>query len=157
MCRLCIVSVSRIILVQQVTNADQTYNAALLTCFTLLESQLGIVLACLPIIRPAAVKLRDSTANTLTRRLISTGKGSTTDNRAASSTIPSSVNSKKRNFHRLHDNMYPFTNASTTVNEVQSTALDDLEAIEGTSKPGYVPQEGIQVTRTWDNQRSPGN
>ena len=156
MSRLCIVSVSRIILVRQVTNRDQTYSATLLVCFTLLESQLGIVLACLPIIRPATVKLRDSTANTLTWRLLSTGKGSTTNSQTSSSANPATAKSKKGAFDRLYDNMYPFTLASTTVNEVQSTALDDLETIDGTTKSGNIPQRGIQVTRTWDNQLSPG-
>ena len=133
---------------------DLTYSAALLEYFTVLESQLGIVLACLPIARPAAIKISKSAAMTMSRRLISAGSKSTSGAQGTPSSTALSSDAKKKDFHRLHDNVDSFSDARETVNGIESLALQDLEGQDTPHIDKNTPSNAIKITRTWENHSS---
>ncbi len=55
--RICIVSLLRIALWRHIEGTDLTYTVSLLYLFTALEPLLGIVLASLPMMRPAGTQI----------------------------------------------------------------------------------------------------
>ena len=127
-------------------SADFTYGWALLFLFTVLESLLGILIACLPVIQPVRMKLIDSAFMSWIGSKISDTLGSSGSRNKASS----GGNSSARNFDRLPEPLYRGENDFETHNAVESHSMGDLEDQDLIlSKVG--PQGNtIQVTKGWD-------
>lgn len=124
----------------KVASPDITYEYALLFCFSVLEGQLGIVLACVPVMQPALRKLTNK-ADLVALGSVFSGK---INSRASSNPLPKSNTSGNlgRRLQRL-DSFDPDINTTRTLGQGQ-----DIEMGEGNTDAA----DRIQVTRTWGIQ-----
>jgi hypothetical protein len=147
--RICIISVLRIVLYQRLSTTDLTHDTVVLYLFTALEPLLGIVLASLPIMRPAGSQLAHSSVFSWSKALLRSSKaGSQPKRQKETGSDPDPANPKRQSFHRLHDNPY----SSTVVTDIESHAMEDRDVLSkhpSTSQSNHTPT-GINVTKAWD-------
>lgn len=100
--RILVITVLRIVSIPQLDPSNITYSGIDLGYWTNLEPLLGILNACLPVIRPALLRVF---------KLNSEEKGRANNRGTYSPAIAAlrSNDSRKKRFHRLHDDRLPLT------------------------------------------------
>ena len=119
---------------------------------------LGIVVACLPVMPPAAAKIGQLSGMTSSQRPLHGRPGykknsSNYGNHSSHISSSMSAESKKKEFRRLDDFGCPFENLGTA-NEVESMGLEELRGLEEGWTARKPPVDGITVTRTWSSHVS---
>lgn len=149
---ICCISVTRLCYSDRILTKDQTYTMVFLECLTMVEPLLGIVLACIPIARPAVIKIGQSSAVTLSlRRLRSTLTNSRQRGPDSIHSSSSSAEINKKSFHRLEENVYPLSDMARTVNNVESPAAARKDPYSSYHDSDMPPIGAISVTKTWDS------
>ena len=150
--RICIVSILRIKYLNELNPHDITYSIAPLGLFTLLEPTLGIISACLPVIRPVINNLlKKPTLPTSSEYL--TSKASRSAPARHSSHGPNGGFAPKR-FQRLDDHAYPLTNRYSNFNEVGGSANDACSRDQDVEEQAYVSDPGDRKNAVVVNTKS---
>ncbi|RDW74451.1 uncharacterized protein DSM5745_07113 [Aspergillus mulundensis] len=145
---ICIITIFRINMINDLVSTDLTYTTAPLMIFTILEPLLGIILACLPLLRP--VFERVSAFRTLHSSQASGGSGTPIPQLSGQSR-----ESKARTEHYVK--MRPSTSTAGSAHALNSTAanqgrgyeLDEVKRLSDRDQPSIV------VTNTWDVEAGP--
>ena len=123
--RICVITILRIKYLSSVDLQNITYSVAPAWLFTLLEPMLGILNACLPVIRPAITKLSRNTKMPSSKH--SRSKASTS---AKNSSHGQSSGFTPKRFQRLDEHAYPLTETSGNFN------LNDIGGLENDASSG---------------------
>ena len=151
--RICIITIMRVVVIYNLDLADFTYSAASLSIWSILEPTLGIINACLPLIRPACQEVFKS--NVFAWSKASTAQRKTDSGHSHRSNKPplQSKASNAQNFHRLYDHLYPLEEVETNPN-CAANRLQDLDL--GSSPPKSArtgstkSTAAIKITNSWD-------
>lgn len=126
-------------MIKDLVPLDTTYTTSHIFFFTILEPLLGIILACLPVLRPAMTQI--TSVFTGTRKSLLNNSDYTSD------TKPRMIGSTGKYAH-ITGGIDRLDSLARPINDTGSFNMDDLE------QPNKV-QEGktINVTSTWDVER----
>ena len=135
-------------MINDLVSTDPTYTTTPLMIFTILEPLLGIILACLPLLRP--VFERVSAFRTLHSSCDSRGSGTSTPQLFGQS---GESKAKAERYVKLR----PSTSTAGFTHDINGTAtnrghgyeLDELRCLSERNKPSIV------VTNTWDVEAGP--
>ncbi|KAF9737638.1 hypothetical protein PMIN06_003911 [Paraphaeosphaeria minitans] len=136
---ICAITIARIILIKDLVPMDTTYTSSHIFFFTILEPLLGIILACLPVLRPAMTQI--TSVFTGTKKSLLNNTDYTTDSK------PRTIGStgKYSNIARGVDRSDSLTRP---INDAGSFNMDALE------QPNKANEgNAIHVTSTWDVER----
>lgn len=131
---------------EKIESIDVTYDYALLFAFTLLEAQLGIILASVPVMQPVVRKFTQSGPLARLRTIFGSTKGT-----AMSNSAPLTVGSKGNRI-RLQkldsetDSIKPLGTEELGHGAVDYRSPSEMEHNE----LGHHGHGSIQVTHTWD-------
>lgn len=127
---ICVLTILRVIYLHNLNLVDFTYSSAMLSIWSVLEPTLGIVNACLPLIRPASDKLfclvslwfNWSTKKTkFEHRLV----------HVPTEPLSSANEPDRKNFQRLYDHLYPLESVDASQNlTITFAEASDLERAE---------------------------
>lgn len=141
--RICIITICRITLINDLMGTDLTYSTTTLCTFMILETLLGAILACLPTLRPAMEKFSTlATSSSSVRRLrggSTTGKSADHSSIEPNTTTASSTRNYK-DFQRLNASMDSTSKLHRTT---VTSEHGDLAATR-------TDEENIYVVDTWN-------
>ncbi|RDL41292.1 uncharacterized protein BP5553_01271 [Venustampulla echinocandica] len=149
---ICIISILRVVAIQELDYSDVSYNIVWDTMWTVLEPTLGVINACLPMLQPVASKASNSQLFSYARSGKSTkGSGSTKQLWTASSSTRGvrSDHSKAKNFVRIPGDGYSLTDLCTTQNDISGTTIDG-EHERDTYMESTRKEPVIRVKKDWD-------
>lgn len=136
---ICAITAARIKSVLEIDPLDFTYTIVADTIFGGLEIELGIINACLPLLRPLLRKLTSSSTGLTTYNTNPGRSDGFNSSQTKSSTIASS-----KNFSRLRENVYPLHDMETSIH-----GGADLERLCDYERPGDVlVQKDVYVYST---------
>ena len=126
---ICIISIIRVVTLKRLNlSLDLTYDSVLDNICTSLEPTLGVINACLPLLRPVISKLSGSIIN-LRSKLSSSGGTPRQQLGSKETPFESSDRPKSRKLHRLPGDLYPLTDVTATQSHCTGPDLrsDELE------------------------------
>lgn len=147
--RICIITIARIVLIRDLVTTDLTYTTVILFFFSILEPLLGIVLACLPLVRPAAQKLATYSSHHRHGSL-----KSTEDYPKGHFAGGSGGFSRKTNKRDL-ESPHPYLESTNRINVTGGSENYNLDEMHSRISQAHIarPQNSdIRVTNTWDVQ-----
>lgn len=129
------ITILRVVYLHTLDLVDFTYSSAMLCVWSVLEPTLGIVNACLPLVRPATDKLyREGLLwfKRFTEKLRSEHRLLHVSPQPLSP--PNDPHAK--NFYRLYNHLYPLENLDGSQNLFSTSAeASDLERVESWTSP----------------------
>jgi hypothetical protein len=137
-----VITIARIVLIKDLVETDITYSTSTLFFFTILEPLLGIVLACLPVLRPAMTQIASVFTGTRKSLLNDSDYGSASKSRRKP-TIGST--GKYSDLSGKHDRSDSLTRP---INTAESYTMDAIQQPNKAHEPAK-----IHVTNTWDVER----
>lgn len=150
--RICIISILRIKYLKDLNPHNITYSVAPEGLFTLLEPTLGIISACLSVIRPVISKLsKKPTIPTSSEYFAS--KASRAASARHSSHGPNGGFAPKR-FQRLDDHAYPLTNRYGNFNDIGGPENDACSGDQDVEEQAYVSDPGDRKNAVVVNSKS---
>ena len=151
LCRICVVTILRIVSVHNLSLTDLSYSAVDDGIWSDLEPCLGIVNACIPVLKPAFAELSNSKAFAWTHRTSKSSNTSPSDwPKKPVSPAKQGYDADRRMFEMLEDDGFPLTEGVSRMNVGSETCIGkaekrDLEDVEVGINPG-----DIRVTRGWE-------
>lgn len=150
--RICIITILRIKYLNDLDLHNITYSIAPEGLFTLLEPTLGIISACLPVVRPVLNKLSKNAP------IPSTEQYGSKSARAASARHSSHGQNggfAPKRFQRLDDYAYPLTDTYRNFNDVAGPENDASSGDQDVEEHAYVSdpsgqKNAIVVKGRWD-------
>lgn len=136
---ICVITIARIILIKDLVPLDTTYTSSHIFFFTILEPLLGIILACLPVLRPAMTQI--TSVFTGTKKSLLNNSDITSDSK--SRTIGGA-----RKYNHIADGVDRSDSLTRPINDAGSFIMETLEQPSKTHDG-----QGIHVTNTWDVER----
>ncbi|KAI0486179.1 hypothetical protein F4859DRAFT_469347 [Xylaria cf. heliscus] len=121
---ICVISLLRVIWVSNWNLSDLTFGVVNVTIYTILEPFLGVVNACLPVIKPALIRMFGPGAQIRSIRKYATWKTTNTSVTQERGLPPS----HRANFDQLHDEI-PLTRIHATNSPVQITDTEEYNSI----------------------------
>lgn len=136
----------------EINPLDITYSSYHLAMFNTLETFLGIINTCMPVLRPVLRKILSSKALGWTQNgSTGSGSGSKWSREVNNSTNPRTKEPKNRQFVRMHE-PYPLTDLSTTHTSIIHNG--DLE--NNSPKDRNTDASGrIRITQQWQVDSRP--
>lgn len=142
---ICIISILRIVSIQNLNEADFTYSVSLIGIWSFLEPSLGIVSACLPVMQPVLSKISTASVISWTKNLGSknaTSKAQFWGNGGSGST--ERIDSRPKKFQRLEDASINLTNLD------HGTYTNKVGAADNRASKDSLDKINIQVRHEWD-------
>jgi hypothetical protein len=152
--RIGVFDLTRIVWRSKISSPDITYEYNILFCFTLLEAQLGTILACIPTMQPIFRRFLASDFIASLRSNLLSNKG-THDSSHYNSSMPSHGTIGSRGGFKFRMNkLGSDTDSITHLEEDNLRGSYAKNAVEVRTNPGpQTQQEGINVTSEWDVRR----
>ncbi|KAF2260595.1 hypothetical protein CC78DRAFT_472559, partial [Lojkania enalia] len=125
---ICIISIARVVAIKKLNFADVTYDIVLDNTTTALEPTLGVINACLPLLKPVVSKLSGMQISTwfksLRSRAISARHPTVTELRQQS------TKERPDKTHRLSLDLYPLANITITQQTDISFTQQSMHSVE---------------------------
>lgn len=155
---ICVVTALRIVYLVKLDYSDFSYSGGLFSIWSIVENNLGIVNACLPVMRPLLRKIPDWfpflwLRNKRFKQIMENKKPclGTTLTKA-----PCSSDCHSNRSERSVDQIYPLTNLSGTRNHISALGNEKKSDLgESDFFPAEDPNGMITVTRTWNVHSKP--
>ncbi|KAF2441948.1 hypothetical protein P171DRAFT_434542 [Karstenula rhodostoma CBS 690.94] len=136
---ICVITIARIILIKDLVPLDTTYTSSHIFFFTILEPLLGIILACLPVLRPAMSQI--TSVFTGTRKSLLNDTDYTNDSK------PRTIGSTRK-YSPIAGGLDRSDSLTRPINDTGSFNMDALEQPDKAHE-GKI----IHITSTWDVER----
>jgi len=140
----------------KVTSPDVTYDYALMFCFTLLEPQLGIVLASIPIMQPVLRKWTHSGPLARFRTIFAGSRGTTVGKNSTHLKTFGSGNNRTKGHSKLQfsdtDSVRPL-GGEGSIEGADGSGTPNLKSDHAYDDHHRMGSGTIKVTQTWDVHR----
>ena len=151
-CRICVVSLLRVLFINNLDLVDFSYSSNGLGRWSFLEPSLGVVNTCLPVMRPALLKILGS--HTMTWAAKGSRHGSS-DQRwipMRAKEIGTTMTSHPKQFRPLVDWEHPFDGVSISgrPSAMASSATQASEPVKPRSPTLICSLKGIRCTTEWN-------
>lgn len=145
--RICIITLLRIIIINDMDLTNFTYGAAALARWSVLEPTLGIVNACLPLMRPVIQKFHKANILSWIKCTKGARKESSSKRRwfnGSKWTSGDTDETDKQSFRRLADHLYPLEDDPVVRSQTVIGRVSPAHHSQGHAK------HVIEITTRWD-------